>query len=118
MGAEDLIGAGLKLGTGSNKIIIWIFIIIIIFGFGNGRKACNLNFKGCEVKEEKCYSSHRKCRKNRSSSCHYKHESEGCIGTEGFGNGVFSKIFGNNGLFIIIIIALIVLCKEKKETTD
>lgn len=117
MDVEELIGAVGGSQNGRSKIIIWIIIIVIIFGFGKGRKVCNLNFKECEDKEEKCCTSKGRGRKDRCSSSHrHRHRNE-CCSTCDNGNNEnngINKIFGNNILFILIIIGLLIFCKEKR----
>lgn len=117
MGFEELIGAASALGghpgSGSNKILVWILIFIVVFGFGNGKKCCGLNCNECEVKRERC-SSHRRRRRSRcSKECCNLNNGMGGL----FGNFGFNKFFGNNGLFILVIIGLLFLCRDKKETT-
>lgn len=117
MGVEDIIGAaaGLKGSSslGLNKIIVWILILVIIFGFGNGKNCCNVKCGECEEREECCSSHHKKCRNRCNNQCCNVNNGFGSF----FGNAGFGQLLGNNGLFILVIIGLLVLCREKRETS-
>jgi hypothetical protein len=85
-----------KFGDSSN-FLIWVVLIAIVFGFGKCRDLLDVNF----IKINECGDAKQRCGHNRN------------IYPNRRGNDI-NRILGGNGLFIILIIALLFLCKDKK----
>jgi hypothetical protein len=86
-----------KFGDSSN-FLIWIVLIAIVFGFGKCRELLDVNF----VKVNEGGNAKQQCGHNRNVYVNKR------------GNDL-NRILGGNGLFIILVIALLFLCKDKKE---
>lgn len=117
MGFEDLFGKGSK-GKGSNNTIIWILLFIVIFGFGKGK-----NLLGHQsVSNTFLNDKHRgKSRSRKITPVPYPSGGIlGGLGIPGFGGaGGAGGILGGNGAFLLVIIALLFLCKDpKKDDTE
>lgn len=96
-------------GKGSNNFIIWALLAVLVFGFGKGRSVLETTiFQFGKVPDNK----------NRSRR-HYKGTlpvtAAPLMGFGSFGQGSVSSFLGGNGLFIIIVIALLFICKDKVE---
>lgn len=117
MGFEDLFRLGSK-GKGSNNTIIWILLFIVIFGFGKGK-----NLLGHQSVSNTCLNDkHRgRGRSRRITPAPYPSGGIlGGLGIPGFGGaGGAGGILGGNGAFLLVIIALLFLCKDpKKDDTE
>ncbi|MDD3223672.1 MAG: hypothetical protein PHX70_03020 [Clostridium sp.] len=117
----DLMSGGSSKGS---KLLVWGLIIFVIFGFGKGKKLYNnFNFDVGEKKEDTGNSDdfsfkhvhrheHQEERKHRTTTSENKNfmNFKGMGGNKGFG-----KILGGNGIFILVIVAILFLCKDKKR---
>lgn len=121
MGIMDMVG---KTGKGSN-LIVWGLILVVVFGFGKGKKFYNFNFnKDQEKKEpvkEKCTTHHGHRRRISHTSSGKTFEN---MANDAPKNGLnynkdgLKKMVGNNGIFILVVVALIFLCKDGKKHTS
>lgn len=128
MGIGDLLGGA--SGNGSNKLVIWVLVIIIVFGFGKGKKFSNFNFQNQSgignSPPNKKYASQRHKRKQHITSNSFNNNSNlldslGVSFGSGFGgknSGGIGKMLGGNALFVVIIVAVIFLCKDKTERLE
>jgi hypothetical protein len=115
MGFTDFLGGSGK----SSNLIVWVLILVVVFGFGKGKKFHNFNFKAEEVKKEK-----------EAASTHHGHRQKNCkvesekifenMSFESISNNKtgFKKLVGNNGIFILVVVALLFLCKDGKKHTS
>ncbi len=121
MGIMDMVG---KTGKGSN-LLVWGLILVVVFGFGKGKKFCNFNFNKDEERKEtvkeKCttHHGHRRRTSHISAEKNFKN-----MGNDACKDGLndnkpgFKKMLGNNGIFILVVVALIFLCKDGKKHTS
>lgn len=94
-----------KLGK-SNDLLLWIVLIVIIVGFGKSGNTLGINlFKGYDCEEDK------------HSRRHYKDNVayNKPIALPGSTLGGINNIFGENGFFILLVIAILFLCKDEKQ---
>jgi hypothetical protein len=96
-------------GKGSNNYIIWALLAVLVFGFGKGRSVLETTiFQFGKVPDNR----HRSRR-------HYKGAlpatAAPLMGFGSFGQGSINSFLGGNGLFIIIVIALLFISKDKVE---
>lgn len=100
-----------KYTKGNGNFLIWILLIILVLGFGKYKNTLGLNFIQSGGAEERGSRRH-----NKGDSTYIK-KGQGAYGAL-FGGKTFtagSNIMGGNGLFILIVIALLFLCKDKKN---
>jgi hypothetical protein len=96
---------------GSSNFLIWILLAVVIFGFGKGRSIIGPNiFQAGAVPPEPSQS-----RKRGKGPIPPPPPPPGPLGGLGaFGKGPIGGMLGGNLLFIVIVIVLLVMCKEKK----
>ncbi|WP_026881722.1 hypothetical protein [Clostridium akagii] len=123
MGIMDMIG---KTGKGSN-LIVWGLILVVVFGFGKGKKFYNFNFN---KDGEKNGNEHENVREKERVTTHHGHKrrTSHTSAEKKFENMSkeipndnktgFKKILGNNGIFILVVVALLFLCKDGKKHTS
>jgi hypothetical protein len=95
---------------GSNNFLIWIVLIVIALGFGKCGNPFGINAFSTDT-----------CGEGKKSRRHYKGNycNTKPICKPGTGIGGFNGLFAGNGLFIILVIVLLILCKdEKKDCND
>ncbi len=119
MGIMDMMG---KTGKGSN-LIVWALILVVVFGFGKGKKFYNLNFNRDEEKKEnekerEKVTTHRGHKRRTSHTSAEKIFENIANDTPNDNKAGFKKILGNNGIFIVVVVALIFLCKDGKKHTS
>lgn len=111
-----------KTGKGSN-LIVWGLILVVVFGFGKGKKFYNFNFnKDQEKKEEETVkekgTTHRGHKRRISHTSAEKIFENIGKDTPNDNKAGFKKILGNNGMFILVVVALLFLCKDGKKHTS
>ncbi|SMC25680.1 hypothetical protein SAMN02745134_02533 [Clostridium acidisoli DSM 12555] len=119
MAFTDFLGGS---GKGSN-LIVWVLILVVVFGFGKGKKFYNFNFKTEEAKKDKedlketetIHHGHRQKKVKVSSEKIFENMSFGNIAGNKTG---FKKLVGGNGIFILVIVALLFICKDGKKHTS
>lgn len=95
------------IGKGSNNFLIWLLLGVIVFGFGKGRSIFESGiFQVTRVPENRHHSRR-----------HYRGAAPIAatpfLGLGGLGSGSSTGFLGGNGLFIIVVIALLFICKDK-----
>lgn len=102
-----------KLGN-SNELFIWAIVIVIVMGFGKSGNTLGVSLFKDDKYEDRKYED------GKHSGKHYKeNEYYGKpLGITGFGAGGFNSLLGGNGIFILLIVALLFLCGDKKEECD
>lgn len=99
----------LKLPSLSNNFLIWIVVLFIIIGFGTSSSALGINFFNPQKNNQK--SSHK----------HYPDKKAYIAGQNKGGllpipaPGGSRGLFGGNGIFLIAIIVLLLICKDEKK---
>lgn len=100
----------LKLPFASSNIIIWVVVISVILGFGNSSQALGFGLFGTQGNNDL--------------------DGKGYNGGGNYGQGFTNMILGpkfaqinngflkGNGLFIIAIVVIIFLCKDKKKVEE
>jgi hypothetical protein len=99
-------------GKGSNNFLIWLLLGVIVFGFGKGRSVFESGiFQTGQVPENKHHSRR-----------HYRGAPPAApfMGLGNLNYGSINSALGGNGIFIIAVIALLFLCKDKaaEEVSD
>lgn len=103
----------LKLPKNTNNFIVWILIAVIVFGFGKSSSILGLNYANTEGNKNQCGS-----RKRYSGG---KVSSLPAVRGGGLplaGPMKLNGFLGGNGLFIIAVVALLLLCKDDKKAND
>lgn len=94
-----------RFGNSSN-FLIWIILIIIATGFGSFGNVLGIN---C-VKVNECVNDKYSRKHYKGKTCYTEP-----VSGPGFGAGGFGGVFRGNVLFIILVIVLLFLCKDKEE---
>lgn len=106
-----------KIG-GSSNIVLWILLLVIVFGFGKSG-----DILGIKKLYNKNPIDDNHSRKHYKSDVNY-HKSSGIpgLGIGGLGGigvpGSIGGLFGGNLIFIIVVVALLLLCKDGKKTFE
>lgn len=98
-----------KYTGGNSNFIIWVLLFVLILGFGKGRETLGINL----IKQDRC--DERKGRKGRKDDFSYANKGYGGVGGLFGGNAAVGSPLGGNIVFILIIIAILFLSKDKKE---
>lgn len=96
-----------KIGGGSNNFIIWILLFVIVFGFGKCGNTLGFNLFRVNQCNDVKYNNRKHCK----NTCDVVQP----IGINNWGIGGVGGLFGGNILFIIVIIALLFICKDDKN---
>ena len=108
---------GFEKITGNNNFIVWIIIFIVALGFGKCGSAFGINVFTPPVNND--------CDNDHKSRKHCKEVYGRPAGVPPFGipapagfvrPGGIGGLFGGNALFVIVIIALLFLCKDGVPT--
>ena len=91
---------------GSNNFLIWAVLIIIALGFGKSGNPLGINI----FNVDNCVDNKRSRRHHRDD---YHNTKSICAPNRGIGG--LSGLFAGNGLFVLLIIVLLLLCKEEKD---
>ena len=84
----------------NNNFILWALLFVLILGFGKCSKYLGINANnGNDYNRKHCRNGH----------------TYGNTGLGVYGNLLGGNIFGNNIVFILIVIALLFICKDKKN---
>jgi hypothetical protein len=98
-----------SIGKGSSNFIIWLLLAVIVFGFGKGRSVFESGiFQIGKVPETK----HQSRRRYRGAP---PVTAPPLMGFRGLGFGGTNGFLGGNGIFIIAVVALLLLCKDKTD---
>lgn len=87
---------------GSSNILVWIIVIAIALGFGKCGSALGLNLAPANDYVDDRHS------RRRGGHDYYPKP----IGFGNFGLGKYGNLFGGNLLFILLVIALLFVCKD------
>lgn len=107
----DSLFSGSHCNEKSNSFIIWAIILIIVFGFGKGKNC--LNTFACFENTDPCcndHHHHHSSRHHEKECCCYPTTTNFCGTGCGIGN-----LFGGNTFFILIIVALLFLCRDSDD---
>lgn len=102
----------LKLPSISNNFLIWGVIIFIILAFGAPSGALGVNF--LKVPNENQKNGHKNLHDNKSNPG--VPNKSGVLPIPALGNS--TGILGGNGMFIIAVVVLLFLCKDKEEEKE
>ncbi|NLM34639.1 MAG: hypothetical protein GX206_04290 [Clostridiales bacterium] len=103
-----------KVPKNANTFLIWALIAIIVFGFGKSSSILGLNYGNTEVNKHQ--SSSRKRYSGGKDSTLPAVKAGGLVPFPG--PIKFNNILGGNGLFILAVVALLLLCKDDKKSKD
>lgn len=95
----------LKFPKMSNNYLIWILVAVVVLGFGNSSNVLGFNFfnvPNSKPGSHKHYSGGKGCAAPAVKTSILP------VGTQG-------GFLGGNGLFLLIIVALLFLCKDDKK---
>lgn len=95
------------IGKGSNNFLIWALLAVIVFGFGKGRSVLETAFLQFGKVPDNKHQSRRRYKGTVPVA------SVPLMGFGSFGKSPISSFLGGNGLFIIVVIALLLLCRDK-----
>lgn len=93
-----------KYTSGNSNFIIWILLIVLILGFGKCSKTIGINLFQTQDCDE-----HRSRRHGKNDYTYTK---------PGFAFGApltKNSPLGGNAIFIVIVVALLFFCKDKKN---
>jgi hypothetical protein len=99
-----------KLPKGTNNFLIWALVAVIVLGFGKSSSILGLNYYN--EQDNKGHSRSRK-RYSGGKNSTLPAVKEGMIPFAG--PMKFNNILGGNGLFILAVVALLLLCKDDKK---
>lgn len=99
------------IGKGSSNFLIWLLIAVIVFGFGKGRSVIENAF----VQFGKVPENMNHSRSRRRYHGAVPATAIPIMGFGSFGRRPLNGFLGGNGLFIIVVIALLFLCKDKTD---
>jgi hypothetical protein len=90
---------------GSGDILVWVIVIVIALGFGKFGSALGINLGDSNINYDDKHS------RRHHGDDHYPKP----VGIVNFGPGRFGGLFGGNILFILLVVALLFVCKDKKD---
>lgn len=99
----------LKLPSLSSNFLIWIVVLFIIIGFGTSSSALGVNFFSKSNNNQK--GSHKHYPDKRAYTAGQNKVGLLPIPAPGGSRGVL----GGNGIFLIAIIVLLLICKDEKK---
>lgn len=119
----NLMSGGSSKGS---KLLVWVLILFVVFGLGKGKKIYNnFNFDAEENKDKddiddfsfKHGRRHEDEKERRHRTTTSENKNFMNFGGKGGNNGL-GRILGGNGIFILVIVAILFLCKDKKKETS
>ncbi|NLZ49232.1 MAG: hypothetical protein GX895_10745 [Clostridiales bacterium] len=102
-----------KLPKSTNNFLIWALIAIIVFGFGKPSSILGLSYGNTEDNKNQG-GSKKRCSGGKDSTLPALRG-----GLVPFAGPMkFNNFLGGNGLFILGVVALLLLCKDDKKSND
>jgi hypothetical protein len=93
-----------KIG-GSGNLLVWIIVAVIALGFGKYGNALGLNLGTTDN-----YSYDKHSRKHHNDDYYPK-----SVGIASLVPGRFGGLFGGNIVFVLLVVALLFVCNDKKD---
>lgn len=91
---------------GSNNFLIWVILVIIAVGFGKCGDSLGVNL----FKIDNCHDDKHSRKHCKTNVCYTNP-----VGGRSLGPGGLNSFFGGNGLFILLVIGLLFLCKDNNS---